>query len=236
VEDVVALLASRHGIKADVDYVKQHLMPDLAGALSADKDQEPIFDIVELVSMLLIPYLRKEAVGEANKGLFHKVVDMIVLDSTGSHDPIQLNRETMKLILETYGEEDVSDEVIDEMLLAAGVKESAEFDADKLIQATVGDTSQYMLDWENRPSTHYHDALEGTTLELQDKNEESDEEILSGSILDDKKVEIRRIRTFPTIDFVAENYRSKAFVVLVLIMMIIGFFVYALAFQTALGQ
>jgi hypothetical protein len=59
----VALLASRHGIKADVDYVKQHLMPDLAGVLSAHNDQESIFDIVELVSMLLIPHLRKAAVG-----------------------------------------------------------------------------------------------------------------------------------------------------------------------------
>jgi hypothetical protein len=131
---------------------------------------------------------------------------MIVLDSTGSHDPIQLNHETMKQILETYGEEDVSDEVIDEMLLAAGVKESTEFDSVKLIQATVGDTGQYMLDWENRLSTHYDDVLEGTTLELQDKNEESDEELLSGSMLDADNNEVRRVFTFPTIDLVAENY------------------------------
>jgi hypothetical protein len=48
---------------------------------------------------------------------------MIGLDVNGSTEPMMLDRALMKKIMLTYGEDDVSDKVIDEMLKAAGVCE-----------------------------------------------------------------------------------------------------------------
>ena len=50
---------SRHGIRADKDLVENRLMPGLAGAMG--DNPSAVFDIVELVSILVIPNLKKVA-------------------------------------------------------------------------------------------------------------------------------------------------------------------------------
>jgi hypothetical protein len=94
-------------------------MPGLAGAM--DENPDAVFDIAEIVSMLLIPHLRKVGSGDDPDGLFDQVVKMILLDVNGSIDPVPLDRSMMKKIMSTYGEEDVSSAVLDEMLIAAGI-------------------------------------------------------------------------------------------------------------------
>jgi hypothetical protein len=141
-----------------------------------------------------------------------------------------------------YGESDVSSAVINEMLLAAGVdpnnenaNKSVSFDAKCLMQATTSDVQQYDPEWENKTTTLYDDVLDGTTLDANLEDNDPDVEI-SKSKFDDAGYNIRRIFTFPTVDFVAENFRSKTFVVVVWLLVIVAFFAYALDFQSSVGQ
>lgn len=214
-------------------------MPSLAGAMD-ESSEAVVFDIVEIASMLLIPHLRKAAAAEdeyAMQDFFQKVLKMIVGDVTGESDRIVLNKSTMREILEFYGEDAVPEEIIDEMLEAAGAdpKNDAEFDFNNLIAATTGDIQQIDLDWANTPTTHYDDVLDGTTLDANLEDNDPDEEIAKSNF-DSAGNEVQRIFTFPTIDFVAENYRSKTFNIILWLLVIIAFFAYAFQFQTAVGR
>lgn len=53
--DVKNYLLSRHGIEISLENVRKHIFHDLAGSRSEDES----LDIPEIVSLLLIPYLRK---------------------------------------------------------------------------------------------------------------------------------------------------------------------------------
>jgi hypothetical protein len=238
-EDVANFLVSRHGIRVDLSYIEQNLMPSLAGAM--DDSSEAVFDIVELASMLLIPHLRKMGALEDEyevSDFFGKVLGMIISDVTGEDTKhFVLNRDTMREIMEFYGEEDVNDEIIDEMLRAAGAdpKDDTNFDYRALLAATTADIQQVKLDWDSTITTHYDDVLDGTTLDTNLEDNDPDEEI-SKSQFDNAGKQVQRIFTFPTIDFVAENYRSKSFMVLLWLLVIVAFFAYAFAFQTTIGQ
>jgi hypothetical protein len=246
-EDVAIFLLSRHGITVELPYIEKHLMPTLVGAM--DDSPDTIFDIVELTSMLLIPHLNKVGADDDNaQELFGKVVNMIVTDVTSgengdSLEPVVLNRELMRDILEFYGEGDVAQEIIEEMLRAAGVadgEETTPFDYQALLYATTSDTQKYNLEWEQSITTHYHDILDGTQFEkdmdADSKHFDEEETATGASQLDEAGNQVKRIFSMPSVDYVAENYRSKSFIVMLWLLVIISFFVYAFQFQTALGR
>jgi hypothetical protein len=214
-------------------------MPSLAGAM--DDSTEAVFDIVEITSMLLIPHLRKMGALEDEydvSDFFGKVLGMIISDVTGNtSEQLMLNRDMMREIMEFYGEEDVNDEIIDEMLWAAGAdpKEDTNFDYRALLAGTTGDIQQVKLDWDSTITTHYDDVLDGTTLDTNLEDNDPDEEIFK-SQFDNAGKQVQRIFTFPTIDFVAENYRSKSFNIILWLLVIVGFFAYAFEFQTTVGK
>ena len=259
---------SRHGIRADKDLVENRLMPGLAGAMG--DNPSAVFDIVELVSILVIPNLKKVANQEDDaidqQKLFGNVLKMILSDVYGSANqpPPILNRETMIEILETYDEVDVSPQIIDEMLRAAGVqpgqddddddqnKDASRFNIDALMNATTGDVSQFNDEWVDSATTHYDDVFHGTTLDGENdmpslyalrksvggKGSKDDsgkaqamEDLEGGDVTQDA---LKRVFTFPTIDYVAENYSSKFFVVFLWVLIIVTYFVYLLSLQTSL--
>lgn len=187
VEDVVYFLASRHGINADLNFVKERLMPDLAGALEED-EEEPVFDIVELVSIILIPHFLEDG----NQDLFRQVMDMILLDITAGKDtdnrPKYLDDVLVRQVLEFYGETNVPQKAIDDMLRAAGARDDVngelriELTPEALRRATTFDLKKYNTDWDHSLTTHFDDAFYGTTLHFatQDKTlEEADDTDLS---------------------------------------------------------
>ena len=258
---------SRHGIRADKDLVEKRLMPSLAGAMG--DNPSAVFDIVELVSILVIPNRKKVANQEDaaidQQKLFGNVLKMILSDVYGSANqpPPILNRETMIEILETYDEVDVSPQIIDEMLRAAGVqpgqddddddqnKDASRFNIDALMNATTGDVPQFNNEWVDSATTHYDDVFHGTTLDGKNdtpslhglrksvggKSSEDDsgipqamEGMEGGDVTQDA---LKRVFTFPTIDYVAENYSSKFFVVLLWVLTIVAYFVYFLGLQTS---
>ena len=66
-QDVRNYLRSRHGIQVGVDYLQTVFMPGLAGAFldgccsDNNKEEEAaVFDLVEMVCILLIPHLCRE--------------------------------------------------------------------------------------------------------------------------------------------------------------------------------
>ena len=163
-----------------MDYVKKRLMPSLAGALGVDAESsEPVLDLVEITSILLIPHLSKvarEADREERESFFGRLVELILLDVTGSTtSERKLDRSFVKGILEFYGETDVPTQAIDDMLAAAGVlgggdadEESTPgilFSADLLIKATTSDITVYNNEWENSHTTHFDDVFSGTALQ-----------------------------------------------------------------------
>lgn len=234
-QDVVNFLVSRHGIKVDLAYVEKNLMPGLAGAI--DDSPSAVFDLVELASILLFPHLRKTGAGNDAELLFDEVRKMIMLDVTGSTEPVHLNRQMMVKIMKTYGEDDVSSAVVEEMLKAAGVKEDGTtiFDYTVLVNATTSDIQQYDMEWENRETTYYDDVLDGTALDANLEDNNPDEE-LAKSNFDEALDKISRLFTLPTIDSVAENYRSKTFNSFLWVLVVVAFFAYAFEFKTSLGQ
>ena len=93
-EDVVTYLKSRHGIEADVDYIRTVFMPGLAGALGENAD--PLFDIVEIMCILLIPHFVREKrkprtdedeEKEEKDGFFSKLLDKIPRFGGEKHKP-----------------------------------------------------------------------------------------------------------------------------------------------------
>ena len=291
-EDVVTYLKSRHGVEADVEYIRTVFMPGLAGALGENTD--PIFDIVEIVCILLIPHFVREKrkpttdqddedekkdgfcskIGrlfhrpgkneendeeeemnvdeeidldyekEEEKDFFSNVLDMILRDLTGSAvgERPKLTREFMQAILACYGEEEnARPEDVDAMLLAAGASGDDvdhEFTPELLAKACTSDLKQYRLEWEDSETTHFDDCFRGTYLDV--KASDTGEGLILGSLkkkddtqgTDDPKLvaesshldkvrEVKRVFTFPSIDYVAENYRSVTFSVILWITLVV---------------
>ncbi|KAI2493597.1 hypothetical protein MHU86_20955 [Fragilaria crotonensis] len=159
-------------------------MPGLAGDI--DESPDAVFDLVELASILLIPHLRKTGAGDDSEFLFDRVLKMITLDVTGSSEPVRLDRTLMLNIMKTYGEEDVTSAVVDEMLKAAGVQKdgSPMFDYKKLVNATTADIQQYDPEWETRETTYYDDVLDRTSLDANLEDNDPDEELAKANFDD----------------------------------------------------
>lgn len=211
-------------------------MPGLAGAI--DDSPTAVFDLVELTSILLIPHLRKTGADDDHaQVLFGEVLKMIMLDVTGSTEPVRLDRKMMINIMKTYGEDDVPLAMVDEMLKAAGANQNGTtmFDYNVLVNATTSDIQQYDLEWENRETTYYDDVLDGTVLDANLEDNDPDEEVTKSNF-DDALDKISRLFTLPTIDTVAENYRSKTFNIYLWVLVVVAFFAYAFEFRSKLGQ
>ena len=236
---------SRHGIQADIAFVNEQLMPGLAGALGDCPFS--VFDIVEIVGILLIPHLnRQDESVDTPDSLFSKVLNMILKDATGSTEIPILDRALMKNILETYGEFEVPAEVIDEMMLAAGaIQNPTHLDAMTLMKACTGDTAQYNTQWDTTLTTHYDDVFQGTSLDglkgtassshaLKSKND--DVEDFAGKSKFDEGQQVKRVYTAPSIDGIAENYNSKTFVTTTWVLIVVVYFTYLLDSTSALGR
>jgi len=247
-KDVVRFLLSRHGLKADLDFVKENLMPGLAGALG--DSPAAVFDIVEIVSILLIPYLKKASASvDDDDNIFSKVLMMILKDSTASTDTPILDRAAMQNILETYGEFDVPPVVIDEMLLAAGaLQEPTRLSAALLMRACTDDIAKYNNDWDETATTHFDDVFQGTTLDVEviavpstnrktgESKELDDEEVNKSKSKFDEGQQVKRVYTAASVDGIAENYSSKAFVAIVWFLVVMLYFSYVIHLNSFVNE
>ena len=155
--------------------------------------------------------------------IISSVLKMILADSTGSSSLSQpLTRDLIRQIFQYYGESELvtNDELIDEMILvASGGEENPELNVESFLRALTDDTKLYDAGDESKFQTHYEDVFGLVTDERQNgqhrlvasDNEDNDDAEagpydLSGS----NTRPVKRIFTFPQIDFLADTFRSKA--------------------------
>lgn len=245
-EDVTTYLISRHGIQADKEVVEQRVMPGLAGATS--EHASPVFDMPELVSLLLIPHLKKLATSndEADiEELFGCTFNTLMSDVYGSafKDPPVLNRDTLTRILESYGEVDVPPQVIDEMLEAAGATKDSEevvLDVAALVRATTSDLDRYDNNWSESYSTHIQDVFEGTTPDaagvLDNKGKDTLDQMEKEVAQEPDQVSFyRSVTTLASIDYAAETFTNKTFVPLLWLLTVVLYFLYFFHLGTTLS-
>jgi len=190
-QDVRNYLRSRHGLQVGVEYLQNVFMPGLAGAFlgSTEDGAEAVFDLVEIVCILLIPHFCREFNEKADASFFDRVLDIILRDVTGATERPVLTRALLRDVLEAYGElpDDEGDAMVEAMLQAAGGVDDADADdldddteeddhgirhqprrltARVLAQATTGDVRPYYnLTWEDSVTTHFDDVFHGSYLD-----------------------------------------------------------------------
>lgn len=244
--DIVAFLTSRHGIAVDEEFVKQHILLELAG--DPEKEPSPVLDLRQVVALLVLPHLVKVSAkdnGDEIEKYFGQVLNMILKDLgrgiDGSETPI-LDTELLTEILETYGEFNVPEDTIKEMVAAAGGEGEA-FDVEVFRCALVADTKLYDTKWEFTESTYWEDifrldekaTMNKTKSQLKARASDLtpeeqalaigravDEEL--PSMHEDLRNTAHQVWTLGAIDQTADTVRSQAFAVLLWVSVIMLYF------------
>jgi hypothetical protein len=138
-------------------------------------------DMMQLVSLLLIPTLReqqeqyKKGAEDGQTDLLKYTLEMMLHDVTGSRAPKPLTKTLVKQILQAYGESELSenDEVVREMLAQAGKESNQQLllDTDTFCKALTNDVELYDLKNKERLSTYFDDALFGESGRLTNEKD-----------------------------------------------------------------
>lgn len=139
-------------------------------------------DMMQLVSLLLIPTLREqqEHRSEENENdLLKYSLEMMLHDVTGSRAPKPLTKTLVKQILQAYGETGLSEdeELIREMLKQAGRKAYSHdpvlLNAETFCRALTGDVQNFSTENKDKLSTNLDDALFSETTPKNTDKEKS---------------------------------------------------------------
>ena len=166
---------------------------------------------------------------QPQRGLLNYVVSMILHDVTGSRTPKKLDRELLRSIFISYGETEMSqnNDLLDEMIAAAvgDLPESGQFLNEHTIAvALTRDVQLFDVRNEMHLTTNYFDVFKTnrhrTAKEIWSKERKED---IENNTLSEEEMEIetsrqkerpvKKVWTFPSIDFAAGNYRSKVLVI-----------------------
>lgn len=117
-------------------------------------------------------YLRRKKISNARslkEDIIKNVLDMILLDATGSTTPKKLDKALVKDIFAAYGERHLvdDDELIEEMISAASGGKHKDgdgsatclLDSHALARALTADVRKYHVENESSVSTHYYDVF-----------------------------------------------------------------------------
>lgn len=165
-EDISLYLLSRHGIKLEPEFIEKRIL-----------DGEHQLDLVQVLCMLLAPELLKRA-SDQDGDLFSRVHQFVMGDFRGdvTAQPT-MNTETLREMMEIYGEFDIDDEILEEMLTSLNSPDNS-FTADTFKNALIGDIEQYYsVKWKDKLSTHYDDVrLSSPGHQLLDSQEDKGEQ------------------------------------------------------------
>lgn len=141
--------------------------------LSGIGSTDGTMDMMQLVSLLLIPMLREEqevreqlleasAKGDSTD-LLEFVVEMMLHDVTGSRQPKPLTKTLIKQIFQAYGETALSgdDELATEMMKQAGAGNGKRvlLDAKTFCRALTSDVQAFDVESKDKLSTNYNDVM-----------------------------------------------------------------------------
>jgi hypothetical protein len=212
-----------------------------------EDDPEVALDLCELVALLLIPHLRKiQATGDkhAQDELFGRVLRLILEDITGKPDMTEhvLDKGFMRLIVESYGELDASDELIEEMVRhgTEGVGGQVILNIDTFIRALTCDIEKYNPEFEERWSTHYEDVFgyqapptKIVTVGRDARDAYDPKKMVERSMEDGprKQRTVKHVFTAPGLDHTADTYRSQTYAVLLWIGLVVTYLAYVESFD-----
>ena len=219
-------LSSRYGLRNTPKQIRERVLADLGcGSM----------DLVTLVSVLLIPKLKKEAT-LSDSTLLDYALSVIRHDVFLNEDDVKLNTDTLKRMLSSVGElELASDEnLLDEMLLQAGITnddQDTPLSVETFAQALTRDIGLYNLDNSTSLSTNMHDvmAMEETDATELDQDDEEAVRSKEGGLGEPNKTEFSV--TGASIDFTADTYRSRPLVVAMWSYFVLSFFTYFYGFD-----
>ncbi|KAL7506893.1 hypothetical protein ACHAXN_004107 [Cyclotella atomus] len=158
-----------------------------------------------------------------DSGLIEDVLEMMLHDATGNKEPQPLTKDLLKQLLVFYGEVDMADDddLIEEMIAAASDGESQDVEGKQLMldkytfaRALTADVELYNVENENRVTTNFYDVYGNN--EPQPSEERGSDSIQCANT----------VWTFPSIDYTADTFRSKSFVILLWVTWIISYFAY----------
>lgn len=251
-QDIAYYLTSRHGIVVSTEVVKKAIMVELSGELEVQPAYK--MDLVEAVALLLIPYLLNHASDDKAARAIQQVLNVMLHETKSS----RLSREFLKTLLDYHGEEEVSEQVLDSMMEAAG-GEGTELNVTSLTQALTSDVTKYGVDWDERLTTHYQDVFSeppnneivnrnkdenkvnrASTTQLQPSASGRDEENGmsndSTDISKTRQLPFKTVWTAPAIDFVADTYYSQTYSVLLWVCMVMVYLAYFWNFDLKWGE
>lgn len=241
--DIVAFLASRHGLQVqeDGDFMQKEILVDLAG--DPEEDPKRVLDLRQVAALLTLPHLVKISAKDDNADMdkyFGKVLTAILMDLgySDSEKPT-LSVELVSAILETYGEFNVPRGVIQEMVDASGGN-GEPFDKDTFRSALVADTQLLDAQWEYTESTNWEDVFRLDEKAVMEKSKSLRANELKNSMngvkrhhsMDEEMPDIdeeikdkaRKVWTLGAIDQTADNFRSQVFVILLWLSAILVYF------------
>ena len=173
--------------------------------------------------------------------LIESVLGMILHDATGDPNPQPLSKELLRQILNFYGEEEsAEDEVfLEHMIMAAAPSKTTSttetasesigiidvegepilFDKYAFARALTHDIQNYNISNENHVTTNYYDVFQSycSTKEGEMKKRPFMRNNVKTVQMTNSEGNIRpvqRVFTFPSIDYTADTFRSKGFVIL----------------------
>ena len=243
---------SRHGIQVTEEQVEEKIIGTFGqwtGATKSNTDRQSdtstrgCLDLTQILGLLLIPLLLKakqnldQAQPESNtirrelgtclhsqKGdsrwpdadIVENVLRMMMHDATGDATLQPLTKELIRQILLFYGEAEASnnEQLLEAMLLAATPEASTDIEGEPILldqhsfaHGLTHDVQDYSIDFENRMTTNFQDVFLGKEA-LKQRNS------------------VKTVRTFASIDYTADTFRSKSYVVLLWVTWILTYFSY----------
>lgn len=183
--DIAVFLRSRYGVLVDEEEVMGTIIAGLGGG---DHNNE-IIDLMEIVSIQLIPTILKSAqqlvvpsassetasesraathpsssqtdsLVQPEPDLLKRVLTMMLEDVTGDATPKQLNKELLTKIFRAYGEMDLAeDEALQEQMIAAAGQEQPLLDLATFARVLTYDIEEYDVRNELRCTTNFDDVL-----------------------------------------------------------------------------
>mmetsp|Transcript_24281 Transcript_24281/g.45209 ORF Transcript_24281/g.45209 Transcript_24281/m.45209 type:complete len:1056 (+) Transcript_24281:78-3245(+) len=245
--DIRMLLTSRYGVVVDEDTIKTTVMSGLGGGDS----EEEIVDLMEVVSLLLIPTILKCSRVETDKksplsgplpegvlppepDLMKRILKMILEDVTGDAIPKRLDKELIARIFEAFGEMDLSrDEELHEKMIEAanpsGCKNPV-LDLEAFANGLVQDIQEYDLKNEIRSTTNFDDVLLTRNMSeiVDDQVVEPSRELTIEDVKEKNKraTPLSMERTAQAVDSTSGNYRNKYLLIMLVSTVIITYFAY----------
>lgn len=212
---------------------------------SDENDPESVLDLCHMVSLLIIPHLRKiqdQGGKQAQNDLFGKVLKLILEDVTGDPNMTEfvLEKDFMRQIVESYGELDVSDELIEAMIQHAGggIEGKVVLNMETFVRALTDDVQKYNPESEERWSTHYEDVFgyqaPPTKVVIVGQDAGVDKIGKGMNTLEDgpqKQRTITHVYTAPAWDHTADTYRSQTYTILLWTGLVATYLSYVEAFD-----